>query len=70
MKINLEEIETRLDAKGIEKAFQTAQQKNVNAIMPTNATSWFTSESDSSNSPENIAFRLSISRASLLPTAV
>jgi putative ABC transport system substrate-binding protein len=42
LKINLAEIETRLDAKGIERAFQTAQQKNVNAIMPTNATSWFT----------------------------
>jgi putative ABC transport system substrate-binding protein len=29
----LEEIETQFDAKGLESAFQTAKQKQVNAIM-------------------------------------
>jgi putative ABC transport system substrate-binding protein len=31
----LEEIETQLDAKGLESAFQTAKQKQVGAIMTT-----------------------------------
>ena len=35
MKLKLEEIETQLDAKGLESAFQTAKQKRVNAIMTT-----------------------------------
>jgi putative ABC transport system substrate-binding protein len=29
----LEKIETQLDAKGVESAFQTARQKQVNAIV-------------------------------------
>src|SRR5215831_9364235 len=33
LKLKLEEIETPLDAKGLESAFQTAKQKQVNAIM-------------------------------------
>jgi putative tryptophan/tyrosine transport system substrate-binding protein len=33
LKLNLEEIETKLDAKGLESAFQTAKQKQVGAIM-------------------------------------
>ena len=33
LKIKLEEIETQPDAKGLESAFQTAKQKQVNAIM-------------------------------------
>jgi ABC-type uncharacterized transport system substrate-binding protein len=33
LKIKLEEIETRFDAKGLESAFQTAKQKQVGAIM-------------------------------------
>ncbi|MGH9428423.1 MAG: ABC transporter substrate-binding protein, partial [Terriglobia bacterium] len=33
LKLKLEEIETRGDAKGLESAFQTAKQKQVNAIM-------------------------------------
>jgi ABC-type uncharacterized transport system substrate-binding protein len=37
LKLKLEEIETRLDAKGLESAFQTAKQKQVNAIMTTAA---------------------------------
>jgi putative tryptophan/tyrosine transport system substrate-binding protein len=33
LKLNLEEIETQPDAKGLEGAFQTAKQKQVGAIM-------------------------------------
>jgi ABC-type uncharacterized transport system substrate-binding protein len=33
LKLKLEEIETQLDAKGLESAFQTAKQKQVGAIM-------------------------------------
>ena len=35
LKLKLEEIETQLDAKGFESAFQTAKQKQVGAIMTT-----------------------------------
>jgi len=35
LNLKLEEIETPLDAKGLESAFQTAKQKRVNAIMTT-----------------------------------
>jgi len=35
LKLKLEEIDTQLDAKGLENAFQTAKQKQVNAIMTT-----------------------------------
>ena len=35
LKLKLEEIETQLDAKGLESAFQTAKQKQVGAIMTT-----------------------------------
>jgi putative tryptophan/tyrosine transport system substrate-binding protein len=35
LKIRLEEIETRVDAKSLESAFQTAKQKQVGAIMTT-----------------------------------
>ena len=33
LKLQLEEIETQLDPKGLESAFQTAKQKQVRAIM-------------------------------------
>jgi putative ABC transport system substrate-binding protein len=33
LKLKLEEIETQSDAKGLESAFKTAKQKQVNAIM-------------------------------------
>src|SRR5262249_32768561 len=33
LKLRLEEIETQPDPKGLESAFQTAKQKQVNAIM-------------------------------------
>jgi len=42
LKLKLEEIETQLDAKGLENAFQTAKQKQVNGIMTTGARSFFT----------------------------
>jgi putative tryptophan/tyrosine transport system substrate-binding protein len=35
LKLKLEEIETQADPKGFESAFQTAKQKQVNAIMTT-----------------------------------
>jgi len=41
LKLKLEEIETQLDAKGLENAFQTAKQKQVNAIMTTATRSFF-----------------------------
>ena len=41
LKLKLEEIETQLDAKGLENAFQTAKQKQANAIMTTATRSFF-----------------------------
>jgi ABC-type uncharacterized transport system substrate-binding protein len=41
VKLKLEEIETQPDAKGLESAFQTAKQKQVNAIMTTTTRSLF-----------------------------
>jgi|ERR1041385_1170285 putative ABC transport system substrate-binding protein len=35
LKLKLEEIDTQLDPKGLESAFQTAKQKQAGAIMPT-----------------------------------
>jgi putative tryptophan/tyrosine transport system substrate-binding protein len=42
LKIKLEEIETQLDAKGLERAFQIAKQKQVGAIMTTTGNPFFT----------------------------
>ena len=41
LKLKLEEIETQLDAKGLESAFQTAKQKQVGAIMTTTGPRFF-----------------------------
>ena len=41
LKLKLEEIDTQLDATGLENAFQTAKQKQVNAIMTTALFSFF-----------------------------
>ena len=41
LKLKLEEIETQLDAKGLESAFQTAKQKQVGAIMMTAIPAFF-----------------------------
>jgi putative tryptophan/tyrosine transport system substrate-binding protein len=41
LKLKLEEIETQRDAKGLETAFQTAKQKQVDAIITTASTTFF-----------------------------
>jgi putative tryptophan/tyrosine transport system substrate-binding protein len=41
LKLKLEEIETSADAKGLESAFQTGKQRQVNAIMTTAARPFF-----------------------------
>ncbi len=41
LKLKLVEIETKLDAKGLERAFQTAKQKQVGAIMTTTTRPFF-----------------------------
>jgi putative tryptophan/tyrosine transport system substrate-binding protein len=41
LKLKLEEIETQPDPKGLERAFQTAKQKQVGAIMTTGAPFFF-----------------------------
>ena len=41
LKLKLEEIETKRDAKGLESAFQTAKQKQVGAIMTTTSVPFF-----------------------------
>jgi putative tryptophan/tyrosine transport system substrate-binding protein len=41
LKLKLEEIDTQLDAKGLENAFQNAKQKQVGAIMTTALRSFF-----------------------------
>src|SRR5437773_2143013 len=41
LKLTLEEIETQHDPKGLESAFQTARQKQVNAIMTTASRQFF-----------------------------
>ena len=41
LKLKLEEIETQLDAKGLESAFEIAKQKQVNAIMTTSTRGFF-----------------------------
>jgi putative tryptophan/tyrosine transport system substrate-binding protein len=41
LKLKLEEIDTQRDARGLESAFQTAKQKQVNAIMTTTSSSFF-----------------------------
>ena len=44
LKLKLEEIETQLDAKGLESAFQTAKQKQVGAIMTSGGPRFFFNE--------------------------
>ena len=41
LKLKLEEIETQLDPKGLESAFKTAKQKQVNAIMTITSRQFF-----------------------------
>ena len=65
LKLKLEEIETQLDAKGLENAFQTAKQKQVNAIMTTALRHFSPKESGSSSLLANTGCRLFTSRRSL-----
>ena len=51
LKLKLEEIETQPDAKGLESAFQTAKQKQVDAIMTTPIAAFSPKESGSSSLP-------------------
>ena len=51
LKLKLEEIKTRPDAKGLESAFQTAKQKQVNAIMTITLPIFSPKESGSSSLP-------------------
>ena len=41
LKLKLEEIETQAEAKSLESAFQTANQRQVGAIMPTATRGFF-----------------------------
>ena len=41
LKLKLEEIETQVDAKGLESAFKTAKQKQIGAIMTTGSRPFF-----------------------------
>jgi putative ABC transport system substrate-binding protein len=41
LKLKLEEIETQLDSRGLDSAFQTAKEKQVNAIMTTSTRAFF-----------------------------
>ena len=65
LKLKLEEIETQVDTKGLENAFQTAKQKQVGAIMTTASHPISLKESGSSSLPTNIGYRLSTFRRSL-----
>ena len=60
LKLKLEEIETQADLKGLESAFQTAKQKQVNAIMTTATRPFFTERKRSSSLPANTGYRLFI----------
>ena len=58
LKLKLEEIESQVDAKGLESAFQTAKQKQVGAIMTTVNRLFASKESASSSWPANTSCRL------------
>jgi hypothetical protein len=44
LKLKLEEIETQPDSKGLESAFQTAKQKQVDEIMTTAGRPFFVND--------------------------
>jgi ABC-type uncharacterized transport system substrate-binding protein len=58
LKVKLEEIDTQLDAKGLESAFKTAKQKQVGAIMTLTGRRFSPKESGSSSLPSNTGYRL------------
>ena len=64
LKLKLEEMETKLDPKSLESAFQRAKQKQVDAIM-TISRPFSLNESGSSSLPANSGYRLSTSRRSM-----
>ena len=64
LKLQLEVIETQPSAKGLESAFQTAKQKQVDAIMTFTSRQFFARESESSSLPPTTGCRLSIFRRS------
>ena len=70
LKLKLEEIDTQPDAKGLESAFQTAKQKQVNAIMTMSTAPFSPKESGSSSLPANTGCRLFTHRRSLSMRAV
>jgi putative ABC transport system substrate-binding protein len=65
LELKLEEIETQSDPKGLESAFQTAKQKQVNAIMMIPTRPFSPKESVSSSLPVNTGCRPFTSRRSL-----
>ena len=65
LKLKLEEIDTQLDAKGLESAFKTAKQKQVRAIMTPAVAAFSPKESVSSSLPSNTGYRLFTPRRSL-----
>jgi ABC-type uncharacterized transport system substrate-binding protein len=66
LKLQLEEIETQPDAKGLESAFQTAKQKQVGAITTTVSRPFVAErKSGSSSLPANTGFQLFTFRRSL-----
>jgi putative tryptophan/tyrosine transport system substrate-binding protein len=70
LKLKLEEIETQIDLKGLERAFQTAQLKQVNAIMTSAGGRFFAKESGSSSLPANTGCRLFTQTRSMSMRAV
>jgi len=70
LKLKLEEIDTQPDAKGLESAFKTAKQKQVNAIMTVATRTFSQKESGSSSWLGSIGCRLFTFRRSLSTTGV
>ena len=65
MKLKLEEIETQTDTKGLESAFQTAKQKQVDAIMTTTSRPFFAERNRIVELAANTACRLFTHRMTL-----
>ena len=70
LKLKLEDIETQLDPKGLESAFQTAKQKQVGAIMTMATRPFSPKESASSSWPANTGSRLFTQTKSMSMRAV
>jgi ABC-type uncharacterized transport system substrate-binding protein len=70
LKLKLEEIETQVDAKSLESAFQTAKQKRVGAIMTTAGRTFFAARKRIVELAGKYRFQLFIFRGSLSTMAV